>query len=276
MFPTLIDLGTHDLPLLGETHLFLPTYGLLFALGILAAWWWLTRRTRSLGVNEERVFNLTFYSILAGIIGAKVLLVLIDWRYYLANPLEILATLRMAGVLIGGVIAGALTFAFYARRYGMALGPLADAAAAPLALAQAVGRLGCFSAGCCWGAETAPGAWCAVRFTNPVAHEQTGVPLNVRLFPTQLIEMAFDLVLVVVLTLLWRRRPQPAGTVFWVYVLLYATGRGIIEFWRGDLHRGLYFDGLLSTSQMFALVAIAVAGVALIAGRLRRARSASA
>jgi prolipoprotein diacylglyceryltransferase len=76
VFPTLIDLGRHDLPLFGETHLFLPTYGVLFALGVVLAWAWFMRRTRESGVSEEQRFNLAFYSVLAGIIGAKLLLIL--------------------------------------------------------------------------------------------------------------------------------------------------------------------------------------------------------
>ena len=150
MFPTLIDLGTHDLPLLGEQHLFLPTYGFLFALGVVVSWIWFMRRAKGMGLPEDRLFNLTFYSVLAGILGAKLLLIVVDWRTYVANPVEILGTLRSAGVLMGGVLAGALTFVYYCRRFDLPLWTLADAISAPLVLAQAMGRLGCFSAGCCW------------------------------------------------------------------------------------------------------------------------------
>lgn len=253
MYPILVDLGRHDLPLLGERHLFLPTYGFLFAIAVVIAWWWYMRRARTLGVSEERLFNQTFYTLLGGIVGAKVLLILIDWRYYLERPVAILGTLRSAGVLIGGVIVGALVFTFYARRHSMPLFRLGDAIAAPLALAQSIGRLGCFSAGCCWGVPAHADSALAVTFTNPEAAQQTGVPLNVPLVPTQLIQMVNDLVLALLLTWLWRRRPRADGTVFWVYVVLYSIGRGIIEFWRGDRDRGLYFGDSISTSQLFAL-----------------------
>ena len=79
-----------------------------------------------------------------------------------------------------------------------------------------------------------------------------------------------DLLLALVLTWLWRRRPQPAGTVFWCYVLLYSIGRGSIEFWRGDVERGVYADGLLSTSQLIAIGGILLASVMLVLGRVRR------
>lgn len=273
MFPTLIDLGTHDLPLLGEQHLFLPTYGFLFALGVVASWVWFMRRSRSMGLPEDRLFNLGFYSVLAGILGAKLLLILVDWRTYLANPLEILGTLRSAGVLMGGVLAGALTFVYYCRRYGLPLWPLADAVSAPLILAQAMGRLGCFSAGCCWGVPLDASNPLAITFTDAQARAQTGVPLDVALFPTQLFEMSYDLVLVVLLSVLWRRRLKPAGTVFWIYVLLYSLGRGTIEFWRGDVHRGVYFGGLVSTSQLIAVATALMASVILLRAARRRGQA---
>jgi phosphatidylglycerol:prolipoprotein diacylglycerol transferase len=147
---------------------------------------------------------------------------------------------------------------------------LGDAMAAPLALAQAMGRLGCFSAGCCWGKAVAPGHPLAITFTDPRAHEQTGVPLAQPLIATQLIEMSFDLLLCLLLTVLWRRRPRPDGTVFWVYVLLYGLGRGLIEFWRGDRARGLYLAGQVSTSQLLSVVAVVVAVVMLVRGWRRR------
>jgi len=271
MFPTLIDLGTHDLPLLGEQHLFLPTYGFLFALGVVVAWIWFMRRAKGMGLPEDRLFNLTFYSVLAGILGAKLLLIVVDWRTYVANPVEILGTLRSAGVLMGGVLAGALTFVYYCRRFDLPLWTLADAISAPLVLAQAMGRLGCFSAGCCWGIPLDASNPLAITFTDAQARAQTGVPLDVALFPSQLAEMSYDLMLVVLLSFFWRRGLKPAGTVFWTYVLLYSLGRGTIEFWRGDTHRGVYFGDLISTSQLIAVAAALVAAMVLLrAVRQRR------
>ena len=79
-----------------------------------------------------------------------------------------------------------------------------------------------------------------------------------------------DLLLVVVLTLLWRRRPKPEGTVMWCYVLLYSLARLTIEFYRGDIDRGLYFSERLSTSQLFAVAGLVVAAFMLIRGRFPR------
>ena len=276
MFPILIDLGRFNLPLLGERHLFLPTYGFLFASAVLLAWWWYSRRARTLGVEDELVFNQTFYTLLAGIFGAKLLLIIVDWSYYAQNPAAILGTLRSAGVLIGGVIAGAAVFSLYARRNEMPLLRLGDAIAAPLALAQSIGRLGCWSAGCCWGRHAAEGSRLAVTFTDPQAGQQTGVPLNVPLVPVQAFQMVHDLLLALLLSWLWRKRLEPAGTVFWIYVLFYSIGRGTLELWRGDVERGLWFGSLISTSQLFALGGIVFAAFMLIRGAVLRRRAAPA
>lgn len=274
MHPILIDFGSYDLPLVGRTHLFLPTYGVLFATGALIAWWWFMRRVRMIGIeNEEKVFNLGFYGLLAGILGAKATLIAVEWRYYSLHPSEIAGSLRSAGVLMGGVVAGGIVFALYAWRNGLPVLRLGDAAAAPLALAQSIGRLGCLAAGCCYGVE-APGLWCAVTFTDPAAAAQTGVPLNVPLVPTQLIQMTSDLVLAGILTWLWRRRTGPEGSVFWWYVLLYGLARGTIEFWRGDAVRGVYFGGHASTSQLLALAGVVLAAAMLLRGNLRRHQTA--
>ena len=272
MHPILIDFGTFDLPLLGTTHLFLPSYGAVFALGALAAWSWFVARARRLDLPQEPVFNLAFYTLLAGLVGAKLTLIVVDFPYYFAHPAEVLGTVRSAGVLMGGVFAGAVAFVFYARKHKLPLGELADAIAAPLALAQGIGRLGCFAAGCCYGVGS--DAWCAIRFKSVAARDQTGVPLDMPLLPVQLIEFAFDLALALALTLAWRRRLRPAGTVLWIYFVVYGAGRATIEFWRGDAVRGLWLGGAVSTSQLFSVIAIAAGCFLLIRDRVRIARTA--
>jgi phosphatidylglycerol:prolipoprotein diacylglycerol transferase len=269
MFPKLIDLGRHRLPLLGDTQVFLPTYGVLFASGALIAWWWFVRRGRGLGVTDEALFNLSFYTLLGGILGAKLTLVLLEWPTYAAHPAELLGVVRSAGVLMGGMILGAIVFVLHGRRHGLPVLRLGDALAAPLALGQAIGRLGCFAAGCCWGVACDPHNPIAVTFTDTAARDQTGVPLGVPLVPTQLLQAANDFVLALVATWLWRRPAGPPGSTFWLYLLLYSVTRAILEFWRGDTQRGLWFGGAASTSQIFALAGIVVA-MAMLAWSVRR------
>ncbi len=268
MFPVLIDLGNWNLPFLGETHLFLPTYGVLYACGAVIAGLWVIRRGRSLGISQEHMFNICFYSLLGGLLGAKLLLILVEWRYYLANPMEILGTIRSAGVLIGGLVAGSLVFLLYCRRHSLPTWSVTDAAVAPMALGQMIGRIGCFSAGCCYGKPTH--GHLALTFTDPIAAAQTGVPLNIPLVPTQLIEGFADLALVLFLVWMWRRRNAPGavpGTQTWLYILIYSCTRFLIEFWRGDTVRGLWFQGTISTSQILSLLAAAAALAFLVRNR---------
>jgi phosphatidylglycerol:prolipoprotein diacylglycerol transferase len=159
-----------------------------------------------------------------------------------------------------------VAFITYARHAGLPLFRLLDAAVAPLALAQGIGRLGRFSAGCCWGKPLSADHPLAVTFTHPDAMIEARL-LGVPLVPTQLIQMLHDLLLAATLTWLWRRRIEPAGTVFWIYVIVYSLGRGIVEFWRGDAVRGLYFGDAVSTSQLIGVAAIVLGVVMLLRGR---------
>jgi phosphatidylglycerol:prolipoprotein diacylglycerol transferase len=147
----------------------------LFAAGALLAWWWFVRaRPFRWASRPSRCSTSRSYGLLGGLLGAKLTLIVVDLPYYLANPWQILGTIRSAGVLMGGVAVGALAFVVYASRAKLPILTLGDAIAAPLALAQGIGRLGCFAAGCCWGVGS--DAWCAVRFTSAVAHEQDRRP----------------------------------------------------------------------------------------------------
>lgn len=257
MHPVLFRIGPFEL----------PTYGVLFATGALVGLWWYLRRGRAMGLPHDPVFNAAFYGLIAGILGAKVTMILVEWRLFLAEPARIVSieTLRSAGVLMGGVIAGGAVFVVYCRRQGLPVLALADAIAAPLALAQAFGRFGCFNAGCCHGVPTS--SFFAVVFPphprSSVEHASISIPL----VPTQLFEMGADIALAAVLTWMWRRRKGPSGSVFWWYMILYSAARAVIEHWRGDSIRGLWLGGTVSTSQILSIAAIVAGGAMLARGR---------
>src|SRR3989337_1177907 len=139
----------------------LHTYGLLVALGLLVGLYTAGRLAARAGLDKETVWNLGIYMALAALVGAKLAVVATEWGFYSAHPREIFSwtTLQAGGAFYGGVDFAAL----------------ADVYAPGLALGHAVGRLGCFSAGCCWGKPTeAP--W-AVIFTDPYSARLVGVPL---------------------------------------------------------------------------------------------------
>lgn len=251
MFPRLFTIGD---------FFTLHTYGLLVALALLVGIYTAGKFAPRIGVPPERVWNLGIYMALAGLVGAKVLLVVSEWDYYGSHPGEIFssATLHAGGVFHGGLLFAVVTAAWYTWRYRLAFAPLGDVYAPGIALGHALGRLGCFSAGCCWGRPTDV-PW-AVTFTDPYSAQVVGVPLGVPLHPTQLYEAAAEAVIFGLLVLLWRRRSF-SGQILASYLMLYAVARFIIEFFRGDPRGGFLFDGALSLPQAVSMALFVVAGL---------------
>lgn len=266
MFPRLFSLG--------DTFT-LHTYGLLVALGLLVGIYTATRFAPRIGVARESVWNLGIYMALAGLLGAKVFLIFSEWSFYSAQPRQIFsaATLHAGGVWHGGLLFAALTAGLYVWQQKLSFAPLADAYAPGIALGHVLGRLGCFSAGCCWGQPTDL-PW-AVTFTNPYSAQIVGVPLRLPLHPTQLYEAAAELIIFGLLVLLWRRRAF-AGQIFAAYLMLYAAARFAIEFYRGDPRGGTYFDGALSLPQVVSVALFVVAAAFWLYQRRRAAVSAHA
>ena len=247
MFPEVFRIGSF----------FLPTYGLLVAIAFLVALWVTGRLALKAGLHQETVLNLGIYCALAGILGAKVLMIVLDpgvrdnWREIFS-----LATLQAAGIFYGGFIAALLMAVFYMRRKRLPVLKTMDVFAPGLALGHAIGRLGCFSAGCCWGLETRL-PW-AVVFTNPRAKELVGVPLGTPLHPTQLYESLSELAIFALLY--WRfLRPHRDGSVISLYLVLYGMARFLVEFVRYHDQQSNPLTGPFSTEQWISL-ALAAAG----------------
>jgi phosphatidylglycerol:prolipoprotein diacylglycerol transferase len=138
-------------------------------------------------------------------------------------------------------------------KYKLPVWTTADLIAPGIALGHVVGRLGCLLAGCCYGKPTGV-AW-AITFTDPVASVNVGTPLQIPLHPTQIYDAGAELLILFVLLLTERRgRPFP-GRTFWLYMLLYAISRYVIEIYRGD-PRGIIIG--LSTSQFVSVVLVPV------------------
>jgi phosphatidylglycerol:prolipoprotein diacylglycerol transferase len=133
-----------------------------------------------------------------------------------------------------------------------------DAFAPGLALGHALGRIGCFAAGCCYGKETHH-FW-AVTFHNPLANQITGTPLNVPLEPTQLFEAAVEFANFLFLMWLLKRRKFD-GQVFGAFLFIYGVARFFLEFIRDDPGRGSVFGGAMSGTQLIALGLIAAGGI---------------
>lgn len=266
MFPKLFTIPSFDL--FGRTFgpFSLHMYGVLLVAALLAALWLAGRLARREGLDGQKVQDLGIASIIAGLVGAKLLLVIIDFEQYRLSPRALLDVLQSGGVFYGGLL-GALPVAWwYIKKHGLPLLPTLDVMAPAVALGQAIGRLGCFAAGCCFGSSsTAP--W-SVIFHNEDAHALVGVPLGVPLHPSQLYESLGTTVLLVILLAALKKRRFP-GQVAALYLILYAILRFGLEFFRGDVARGTVFGGVLSTSQFIALVVVflTLAALPLIAKR---------
>lgn len=287
----------------------LHTYGLLiavgFALGIALA----HREGRRAGLDGGKLLDLSFWILVSGLLGSRALYVALNWNEFAAGfvaaagerplgtvvsgVLRLLKVWEGGLVFYGGVIAAAATTAWLVRRNRWSFPAVADVFAPSLAVGHALGRLGCFAAGCCFG-KACSGALCVSFPPGSVAFEDlrlhgdiAGSRFTPPLHPTQLYEAAGELALFAVLVRL-RARKRFHGEVALAYALGYALVRGIIEIFRGDLARRFVAEWrtpglsralglpaaeptLLSTAQLISLLVAVTAVVLLVAARRRAA-----
>jgi phosphatidylglycerol---prolipoprotein diacylglyceryl transferase len=248
MYPRLLELGP----------LTLYSYGLLLALAYLLGLQLALVRARARGMDGGRVMDLGIWIIISALVGAKLLLLIVEFDTFRQNPRELLSLAQSGGVFYGGLILAVVVAFWYLWKHRMPLWATCDVFAPGIALGHVIGRLGCFLAGCCWGKETTV-PW-AVVFTDPFAAANVGTPLNQHLHPTQLYESGAELLILIGILLFEKKgRPFP-GRTFWGYMLAYAISRFIIEIYRGD-PRGMVYG--LSTSQFISVLLVPISLVML-------------
>jgi phosphatidylglycerol:prolipoprotein diacylglycerol transferase len=229
------------------------SYGLLLALAYLLGLQMALVRARHRGMDSTRIMDLGIWIIISALIGAKLMLLVVDWEYFSRNPRELLSLAQSGGVFYGGLILALIVALWYMWRHRMNVWAVCDVFAPGIALGHVIGRVGCFLAGCCYGKPTDV-AW-AVRFTDPFAAANVGTPLHIDLHPTQLYEAGAELLILGLLLGTERMgRPFP-GRTFWSYMFVYGVSRFIIEMYRGD-PRGFVFGTNLSTSQFISVVLV--------------------
>lgn len=250
MLPHLFELGRFAL----------PTYGVLAAAGLILGLLLNVHLARRDGINEDKAWNLGVVVILAAILGGKLMLLVTEPQYSLANWRNIFtfSFVQSGGVYYGGLLGAFAAAVIYLRMAKLPGLRTADAFAPGVAFGHGIGRLGCLAAGCCYGSLTDM-PW-GVIFTNPLAEKQAGTPLGVLLHPTQVYEFLAEMVITSILLLLWRRKTF-AGQVIGTYLFLYGIARFFIEFYRGDPGRGSVFNGMFSLTQVISIGFVIAGGI---------------
>ena len=197
------------------------------AVAFLFGTWLALREARRLNLDEDRVVSVILAALIAGVLGARMLYVLEHVAEFRREWGSVLALwqggLTLYGVLVAGVFGGLLI----ARRLGLPIWVTADALAPSLAIGGAIGRVGCFMNGCCYGRPTRL-PWGVSFPPDSFAGLDYG---NARIHPSQLY---FSLAGIALFAVVWalRKRAAPAGTLFWMSLLLYSLARIPLDFTR--------------------------------------------
>jgi phosphatidylglycerol:prolipoprotein diacylglycerol transferase len=243
----------------------LHTYGLFVATGFFVGLLVTLKIGKAEGFGSQQILDMGFLMILCAVIGSRLLYVLMNLSHYLRNPLEIFKVWQGGLVFSGGVILVIFGMFWYTRRHELSLLAIGDLWAPATALGQGIGRIGCFMAGCCYGAPTDL-PW-AVVFTHPNCLAPQGVALH----PTQLYSALTGFIIFGILLAI-RSHKAFQGQVFLWYLILHSTARLFMERVRGD-DRFAILDTGLTITQLVALMILIAAVVALIILKSRRRKS---
>lgn len=271
MYPILFTLPQW-LPLVGGMTI--TSFGAMMLMAFLTAGYVTRAELKRMDYDPDKAWDFVFMAVVGGILGAKIYYILLNWPRLMTNPTGLIFA-RGGLVWYGGLIGAAALVVWEIRRSKLPLGRMTDAVAPALAIAYAVGRIGCFLVGDDWGRPT--GSWVGIKFprgTPPTTvtniQQQFGITVDpalvekygqvVPVHPTQLYEIAMS---TLIFLFLWRirRHDHKPGWLVWTWLALAGTERFVVEFFRAKDDR---FFGIFTLAQMFSLLAVAVglAGVA--------------
>lgn len=253
MFPKLFSFKTPDF-----LHGFLPdtlsvnSYGFFIALGLIFAFYIILHKTKNLGINPDNLSSMFLWCFLAAFVGGKLFFYLEDPMKYVKDPALLTKNIGNGFVFYGSLVCVVPTIYWWLRKHQIPFWPFMDGVAFGGPVLHSLGRIGCFMAGCCHGriCNNALG----VVFSHP---DSVADPKNVPLYPTQLFDIGINLITLLVVFLVSKKK-QFEGQLFLIYIILYAIGRAINEHFRGDEERGYLFGGLLSYSQFIAILLIII------------------
>lgn len=238
MHPVLISFGP----------LTIHTYGFLIAIGFLVAISVIRRLASRSNLDIERVLDLSFWCLLVGFLGSRILFIITRYNEFMYRPLDVFKIWEGGLVFLGGPILVLPFLIWYVRKHKLPIWKVLDVLTPGLVIAHAFGRLGCLAAGCCYGKPT--GSSFGVKlYSNLVDRQFQGIPLH----PTQLYESGALLILFFGLLYVYKRKIFDGQVVF-TYLLAYPVIRSIIELFRGDLIRGFVIEDVISTSQFISIL----------------------
>jgi len=221
LFPDLISIGDFTI----------HTYGLMVALGLLAGYLVALYFAEREGLDKNKVENIIFYSVIGGIVGARLFYV-IEHHKEFNNIIDIFKIWEGGIDWFGAFIGGLITALFFVKKYKIPILKAGDIGGIAIVIGHAFGRIGCTCAGCCYGKpipENSPFKDFAIVFPdNPNTIAPKGVPL----YPTQPVEALGNFLIFLLLFFLYRRKKFD-GEIFSLYLILYGFERFLIEFWRG-------------------------------------------
>ncbi len=230
------------------------TYGVMIALGAMSAYFYIsTIAKKELGIETDVLLALARIVIISAFVGGKLFYYFEKPEFYFSPPSNMLVNFRTGFVFYGSLLFAIPAIIWFYRKHKLPVMPMLDIVAIGGVILHAFGRMGCFFAGCCYGAETDGSIF--IQFTN----EASVAPTDVHLHPTQLYSV-FMLLSILAFLLMFKRHKRFEGQLFFIYIMLYAFGRGIIEIFRGDVRRGYIIENILSHSQLISLLLIALMG----------------
>ncbi|MEQ8303978.1 MAG: prolipoprotein diacylglyceryl transferase [Cyclobacteriaceae bacterium] len=226
------------------------SYGFFIALGALGGLLYMAIQSKKhFGLSFDKSNSLFIYIVIAAVVGGKVFFFFENPQYYINNLEKLFA--GNGFVFFGSLLFSIPTMLWFFKKHGIPTLPMLDIMAIVTCIVHGFGRIGCFMAGCCHGKPT--DSVFNVVFTSPLCQAE---PLNTPLHPTQLYEAAFIFSLMTFL-LMKKKRKQFDGQLFLLYLIIYSTGRSLLEILRGDEARGFLIDAYLSHSQFISLIVIA-------------------
>ena len=247
------------------------SYGAMLALAFIIGTMLAAYRAQRYGLDKNKIVDLIFYILVSSLLGARFLFVALNWSYYAEHLPEIFQIWEGGLVFYGGLILAFIVLVWFIKKNYLSFGKILDILAPSVALGIAIGRIGCFLNGCCWGKISYKWGISFAFKDNPPAYAQQvfdgliskDALCSLPVIPTQLYESGACLIIFFIL-LFAEKYKRFDGFLFWMFILFYSAFRFAIEYFR-------YYDtnfiyGIFTVSQIISIALFILALVVLKKG----------